>query len=107
MGPPDGGSPNPILKITDWKRMSTALEKTDTPSLNSISVDIRKTDEIDSATGALTNHVRTAVEKSRREVPAFLDRKKLLADVLEFIRAKNATLCRASAYPTAEHRSRA
>ncbi|GBP86522.1 hypothetical protein EVAR_69042_1 [Eumeta japonica] len=41
MGPPDGGRPNPTCKITDWKRVSTALEKIDTPPLNSIPDNIR------------------------------------------------------------------
>ncbi|GBP63304.1 Probable RNA-directed DNA polymerase from transposon X-element [Eumeta japonica] len=36
MGPPDGGRPIPFRKITNWKRVSTALEKIDTPNLNSI-----------------------------------------------------------------------
>ncbi|GBP67644.1 RNA-directed DNA polymerase from mobile element jockey [Eumeta japonica] len=49
MGPPDGGRPNLTCKITDWKRVSTALEKIDTPPLNSIPDNIRTTDEIDSA----------------------------------------------------------
>ncbi|GBP44567.1 hypothetical protein EVAR_75023_1 [Eumeta japonica] len=57
MGPPDGGRPIPIRKITNWKR-STALEKIDTPNLNSIPNDIASTDVIDSA-----NHVRTVVEE--------------------------------------------
>ncbi|GBP82724.1 Probable RNA-directed DNA polymerase from transposon BS [Eumeta japonica] len=104
MGPPDGGRPIPIRKITDWKRVSTALEKIDTPNLNSIPNDIASTDEIDFAIGALTNHVRTVVEESEREVPASSDRRK--PDILELIRAKTQ-LCRASAYPTPEYRSRA
>ncbi|GBP12380.1 RNA-directed DNA polymerase from mobile element jockey [Eumeta japonica] len=63
MGPPDGGRPIPFRKITNWKRVSTALEKIDTPNLNSIPNDIASTDEIDLAIGALTNHVRTVVEE--------------------------------------------
>ncbi|GBP35567.1 hypothetical protein EVAR_17429_1 [Eumeta japonica] len=57
--------------------------------------------------GALTNHVRTVVEESEREVPASSDRRKFPPDILELIRAKNAALRRASAYPTPEYRSRA
>ncbi|GBP86996.1 hypothetical protein EVAR_62256_1 [Eumeta japonica] len=98
MGPPDGGRPIPIRKITNWKRESTALEKIDTPNLNSIPNDIASTDEIDFAIGALTNHVRTVVEESEREVPASSDRRKFPPDILELIRAKNAALRRASAY---------
>ncbi|GBO98765.1 hypothetical protein EVAR_101277_1 [Eumeta japonica] len=64
MGPPDGGRPIPIRKITNWKRVSTALEKIDTPNLNSIPNDIASTDEIDLAIGALTNHVGTLVEEA-------------------------------------------
>ncbi|GBP60466.1 RNA-directed DNA polymerase from mobile element jockey [Eumeta japonica] len=66
MGPPDGGRPNPTCKITDWKRVSTALEKIDTPPLNSIPDNIRTTDEIDSAIGALTSHIRTVVKRCER-----------------------------------------
>ncbi|GBP93141.1 Probable RNA-directed DNA polymerase from transposon BS [Eumeta japonica] len=49
MGPPDGGNPNPTLKISDLKIVSTALEKIDTPSFNNIPDDISTTDKIDSA----------------------------------------------------------
>ncbi|GBP11388.1 Probable RNA-directed DNA polymerase from transposon BS [Eumeta japonica] len=107
MGPPDGGRPIPIHKITNWKRVSTALEEIDTPNLNSIPNDIASTDEINFAIGALTNHVRTVVEESKREVPASSDRRKFSPEILEFIRAKNAALRRTSAYPTSEYRSRA
>ncbi|GBP04260.1 RNA-directed DNA polymerase from mobile element jockey [Eumeta japonica] len=107
MGPPDGGRPIPIRKITNWKRVSTALEKIYTPNLNSIPNDIASTDEIDFAIGALTNHVRTVFEESEREVPASSDRRKFPPDILELIRAKHAALRRASAYPTPEYRSRA
>ncbi|GBP97267.1 hypothetical protein EVAR_49070_1 [Eumeta japonica] len=76
MGPPDGGRPIPIRKITNWKEC------------------------------ALTNHVRTVVEESEREVPASSDRRKFPPDILELIRAKTQ-LCAARAYPTPEYRSRA
>ncbi|GBP11678.1 Probable RNA-directed DNA polymerase from transposon BS [Eumeta japonica] len=68
--------------------------------------DIASTDEIDFAIGALTNHVRTVVEESEREVPASSDRRKFPPDILELIRAKTQ-LCAARAYPTPEYRSRA
>ncbi|GBP84111.1 Probable RNA-directed DNA polymerase from transposon X-element [Eumeta japonica] len=63
--------------------------------------------EIDFAIGALTNHVRTVVEENEREVPASSDRRKFPPNIFELIRAKNAALRRASAYPTPEYRSRA
>ncbi|GBP64384.1 Probable RNA-directed DNA polymerase from transposon BS [Eumeta japonica] len=107
MGPPDGGRPISTSKITDWKRESTAFEKIDTLPLNSIPDDMRTTEEIDHAIGALTSHVRTVVEKCERKVPASSDRRKFPPDILELIRAKNAALRRASAYPTPEYRSRA
>ncbi|GBP30567.1 Probable RNA-directed DNA polymerase from transposon BS [Eumeta japonica] len=59
MGPPDGGSPNPTLKITDWKKVSTALEKIDTPSFNSIPDDISTADEIDSAIDTLPTTIES------------------------------------------------
>ncbi|GBO99308.1 RNA-directed DNA polymerase from mobile element jockey [Eumeta japonica] len=107
MGPPDGGRPNPTCKITDWKRVLTALEKIDTPPLNSIPDNIRTIDEINSAIGALTSHIRTVVKKCEREVPASSDHRKFPPVILELIRAKNKALRRASAYPTPEYRSRA
>ncbi|GBP65362.1 hypothetical protein EVAR_52136_1 [Eumeta japonica] len=97
MGPPDGGSPNPTLKITDWKSVSTALEKIDTPSLNSIPDDISTTDKIDSAIGTLTNYVRTVVEKSGQKVLTSSDRRRLPTEVLELIGAKTQ-LCAARAH---------
>ncbi|GBP10396.1 Probable RNA-directed DNA polymerase from transposon BS [Eumeta japonica] len=90
MEPPDGGRPIPIRKITNWKRVSTALEEIDTPNLNSILNDIASTHEIDFPIGALTNDIRTMVEESEREVPASSDRRKFPPDILELIRAKNA-----------------
>ncbi|GBP61865.1 Probable RNA-directed DNA polymerase from transposon X-element [Eumeta japonica] len=107
MGPPDGGRPISTIKITDWKRVSTAFEKIDPPPLNSIPNDIRTTEEIDHAISALTSHVRTVIEKCERKVPASSDNRKFPPDILELIRAKNAALRRASAYPTPEYRSRA
>ncbi|GBP27106.1 hypothetical protein EVAR_16777_1 [Eumeta japonica] len=71
--------------------VSIEFEKIVTPSLNSIPDDISTTDEIDSAIGrAPTNHIRIVVEKSGREIPAFSDRRRLPANILELIRAKNA-----------------
>ncbi|GBP23741.1 hypothetical protein EVAR_13697_1 [Eumeta japonica] len=107
MGPPDSGRPVSTVKITDWKRVSTAFEKIDTPPLNSIPDDISTIEQIDHAIGALTSHVRSVVEKCEREVPASSDRRKFPPDILELIRAKNAALRRASAYPTPVYRSRA
>ncbi|GBP54729.1 Probable RNA-directed DNA polymerase from transposon BS [Eumeta japonica] len=68
--------------------------------------DIASTDEIDLAIGALTNHVRTVVEESEREVPASSDRRKFRR-YSRIDKSKNAALRRASAYPTPEYRSRA
>ncbi|GBP03474.1 Probable RNA-directed DNA polymerase from transposon BS [Eumeta japonica] len=107
MGPPDGGRPISTIKIIDWKRVSTAFEKIDTPPLNSIADDIRTTKQIDHAIGALTSHVRTVVGKYERKVPTSSDRRKFSPDILELIIAKNAALRRASTYPTPEYRSRA
>ncbi|GBP39901.1 hypothetical protein EVAR_83037_1 [Eumeta japonica] len=64
MGPPAGVCPKPTIKITDWKRVSTELEKVDTHALNNIPYAIETTDEIDSALRALTNHIRTMVKRS-------------------------------------------
>ncbi|GBP09468.1 hypothetical protein EVAR_76496_1 [Eumeta japonica] len=102
MGPPDGGRPISNIKITDWKRVSTAFEKIDTPPHNRIPDDIITIEEIDHVIGALTSHVRTVVEKCERKVPASSDRRKFPPDILELIKAKNAALRRASAYPTPE-----
>ncbi|GBP86172.1 Probable RNA-directed DNA polymerase from transposon BS [Eumeta japonica] len=82
-------------------------EKIDTPQRNSIPDDIKTTEQIDHAIGALISHVRTVVEKCERKVPVSSDHRKFPPDILELIRAKNKALRRASAYPTPEYRSRA
>ncbi|GBP89043.1 Probable RNA-directed DNA polymerase from transposon BS [Eumeta japonica] len=51
--------------------------------------------------------LRTVVKKCSREVPASVDRRKLPADAFELLRAKNAALRLAYAYPSRENRSRA
>ncbi|GBP27747.1 hypothetical protein EVAR_82796_1 [Eumeta japonica] len=86
--------------------MSTALEKIDTPNLNSIPNDIASTDEIDLAIGALTNHVRTVVEE-RAGGSGILGSPEVSARYSRIDKSKNAALRRASAYPTPEYRSRA
>ncbi|GBP24899.1 hypothetical protein EVAR_12563_1 [Eumeta japonica] len=95
MGPPDGGRPIPIRKITNGKECRPRRKST--LQTSSIPNDIASTDEIDLAIGALTNHVRTVVE-SEREVPASSDRRKFPPDILELIRAKTQ-LCAARAIP--------
>ncbi|GBP47039.1 RNA-directed DNA polymerase from mobile element jockey [Eumeta japonica] len=105
MGPPDGGRPIPIRKITNWKRVSTALEKIDTPNLNSIPNDIASPDEIDFAIGAFTDHVRTVVEE-RAGGSGILGSPEVSARYSRIDKSKNAAL-RARAYPTPEYRSRA
>ncbi|GBP42892.1 hypothetical protein EVAR_87271_1 [Eumeta japonica] len=56
-----------------------------------------------------THTLRIGVEigNNAREAPAFSNYRMFCADVLELIRAKNVDLRRASAYPTAEYKSRA
>ncbi|GBP88724.1 Nucleic-acid-binding protein from transposon X-element [Eumeta japonica] len=107
LGPPTGGFPKPMIKITDWKRVSTVLEEVDTPALNTIPDVIETTDEIDSSIKALTNYIMTVVKKHSWEVPASVDRRKLPADALELLRAKNAALRLAYVYPSREKRFRA
>ncbi|GBP10094.1 Probable RNA-directed DNA polymerase from transposon X-element [Eumeta japonica] len=94
-----GDCPPTVKTITNWQKVSIALEKIDTVILNSIPNDIVSTDDIDNAIGALTNHIRTVVDDSSRIVPANSDRKELPRDVRELIRAKNAALRLASKYP--------
>ncbi|GBP95558.1 Probable RNA-directed DNA polymerase from transposon BS [Eumeta japonica] len=62
--------------------------------------------DVDTAIGAL-QHIRPVVKRCQRKVPANSDRRGLSADIHELIRAKNAALRRASAYPTPEYRFRA
>ncbi|GBP82208.1 RNA-directed DNA polymerase from mobile element jockey [Eumeta japonica] len=107
LGSLTGDCPPTVKTITNWQKVSTALEEIDTPMLNNIPNDIVSTDDIDNAIGALTNHIRTVVDDSSRTVPANSDRKELPRDVKELIRAKNAALRRASKYPTCENRSEA
>ncbi|GBP26353.1 hypothetical protein EVAR_95526_1 [Eumeta japonica] len=72
----------PLVKtITNWQKASTALEEINNPILNSIPNDIVSTDNIDNATGALTNHIRTVVKNSSKVVPANSFSKELSSDV--------------------------
>ncbi|GBP43072.1 Probable RNA-directed DNA polymerase from transposon BS [Eumeta japonica] len=93
--------------ITNWQKVSAALEEIDTPILNNIPNDIVSTDDIDNAIGALTNHIRTVVESSSRTVPAKSGCRVPPRDAIELIKDKNAALRRAGKYPTCENRSRA
>ncbi|GBP44021.1 hypothetical protein EVAR_27190_1 [Eumeta japonica] len=99
LGSSTGENPNIATKtIIDWKRVSTALEEV-TPNLNVIPDDIVSNNDIDTAIGALTKHIRSVVKRCQRKVPANSDRRGLPADVRELIRAKNAALRRASIAP--------
>ncbi|GBP32233.1 RNA-directed DNA polymerase from mobile element jockey [Eumeta japonica] len=84
--------PPTIKIITNWQKVSAALEEIDISILNSIPNDIASTDDIDNAIGALTNHFRTVVESSSRTVSMTSDRRELPRDVIELIRDKNAAL---------------
>ncbi|GBP16386.1 Probable RNA-directed DNA polymerase from transposon BS [Eumeta japonica] len=105
VGPPDGEQPSKKKIITSWRKVSFLLEETDTPILNNIPDNIKTTDEIDHTIGALTNYIATVVENSSREVPAADSRRKLPEDVRVLLKAKNAAMRCASAYPTCENRS--
>ncbi|GBP14943.1 hypothetical protein EVAR_6595_1 [Eumeta japonica] len=63
--------------IIDWKRVSTALEKVDTPNLNVIPDDIVSNNDIDTTTRALTKHIRSVVKRCQKKVPANSDRRGL------------------------------
>ncbi|GBP20662.1 Probable RNA-directed DNA polymerase from transposon BS [Eumeta japonica] len=95
-----GGGTKPTIKVTEWKIVSTTLEEADTPALNNVPDITETTDEIDSAIGAFTNHIRTVVERSSWVVPVAIDRRKLPADAFELLRAKNVALCHAYVYST-------
>ncbi|GBP18029.1 hypothetical protein EVAR_16975_1 [Eumeta japonica] len=69
--------------------------------------DMILTDDIDNATGVLTNHIRTVVDDSSRVFLANSGCKELSRDVSELIRQKNFALRRARKYPTCENRSHA
>ncbi|GBP93200.1 hypothetical protein EVAR_24943_1 [Eumeta japonica] len=105
MGPLDGERPNPTRKITNWKRMSTALEKIDAPTLHSILNDISITEEIDFAIYDLNNHMRTVIEKCKREVLSSSDRRRLPPNIIELIRERTQ-LCAAHAHILLLNRAR-
>ncbi|GBP78980.1 hypothetical protein EVAR_58123_1 [Eumeta japonica] len=67
--------------IIDWKRVSTALEEVDTPNLNVIPDDIVSNNNIDTAIGALTKHIRSVVKRCQRKVHANSDRRGLSTNV--------------------------
>ncbi|GBP68400.1 hypothetical protein EVAR_38636_1 [Eumeta japonica] len=57
---------NGFKTITNWQKISTVLEEIDILILNSIPSDIVLTDDIDSAIGVLTNHIKTVVDDISR-----------------------------------------
>ncbi|GBP92318.1 hypothetical protein EVAR_65731_1 [Eumeta japonica] len=91
--------------IIDWNRVSTALEEVNTPNLNVIPDNIVFNNDIDIVIGILIKPIRSVVKRCQRKVPVNSDRRSLPAVVRKLIRAKNAALRRASAYPTLEYRS--
>ncbi|GBP55021.1 hypothetical protein EVAR_34496_1 [Eumeta japonica] len=72
--------PSDSKVIIDWKRVSTALEKVVTPNLNVILDDIVSKKDIDTATGALTKHIRTVVKNCQRKDR---DKTESIADSIE------------------------
>ncbi|GBP15054.1 hypothetical protein EVAR_6694_1 [Eumeta japonica] len=100
-----GEQPRKNEIIASWRKVSLLLEETDTLILNNIPDNMETTNEIDYAIGALSNNIETVVENSSREVPAADSRQKLPEDVHVLLRAKNAAMRRASAYPTCKPRS--
>ncbi|GBP19715.1 hypothetical protein EVAR_8875_1 [Eumeta japonica] len=60
LGPLIGDKLNPVKTITNWKKLSFALEKIDTPALRDIPNDIVLTDEINHSTGV--HHPRLLVK---------------------------------------------
>ncbi|GBP56387.1 Probable RNA-directed DNA polymerase from transposon BS [Eumeta japonica] len=95
------------IKIINWDKVTAALEIIDMPGLNNIPDDIVMPHDIDLAISALTDHIRALVDNCSRVVSVPSGPQKLPADVQELVRAKNAALRRASAYPTTEYRSTA
>ncbi|GBP24882.1 hypothetical protein EVAR_14216_1 [Eumeta japonica] len=83
------------------------LMEIDTHALNNIPDVIQTTDEIGNPIGALTNHIRKVVKRCSREAPAPVDRRKLPADALDLLRAKNVALRNAYVYSTRKNRSKA
>ncbi|GBP70962.1 hypothetical protein EVAR_48970_1 [Eumeta japonica] len=73
--------PIEIKTIIDWKRVSTAFEKVDTPNLNVVPDNIVSNNGIDTAIEALTKHIRSVLKRCQRKVPANSDRRGLPADV--------------------------
>ncbi|GBP95907.1 Probable RNA-directed DNA polymerase from transposon X-element [Eumeta japonica] len=104
LGPPAGGWPKPMIKSQTGKeyrpRLKSILPHNNIPDV------IETTDEIDSSIG-LSPTTSGRWSRSAREVPASVDRRKLPADAFELLRAKNAALRLAYAYPSRENRSRA
>ncbi|GBP55095.1 hypothetical protein EVAR_46392_1 [Eumeta japonica] len=93
LGSHAGDCPPSTKTITNWQKVSTALEEIDIPILNSIVNYIASTNDIKNAIGVLTSHIRTMVENSSRIVPGKSDREELARDgrsVVEVARCGSA-----------------
>ncbi|GBP23288.1 hypothetical protein EVAR_76002_1 [Eumeta japonica] len=104
LGPIYDDRPRDIKKL-QLKKVSIALEKIDTPALNKIPNDIESTNDIDNVIRALTSHITIVVNNCSRKVSVNSGHRKLPADVRKLMRAKNATLRRASAFCILVNRS--
>ncbi|GBP89847.1 hypothetical protein EVAR_66888_1 [Eumeta japonica] len=102
----DAGSRPPLLYrlphlqsiIRRFTTSQRGYSKVDTPNLDVIPDDIVSNDDIDTAIGALTKHIKEGSCELRSQGST---------RGRSGIRAKNAALLRASVYPTPEYRSRA
>ncbi|GBP46754.1 RNA-directed DNA polymerase from mobile element jockey [Eumeta japonica] len=84
--------PSDYKIITDWKKVSVALEEVDTPTLNKIPNDIESIYDINNAISALISHVTIVVGNSSRKFSVNYDDRKLPAYIRNPIRAENVAL---------------
>ncbi|GBP18100.1 hypothetical protein EVAR_12879_1 [Eumeta japonica] len=106
MGPPDGGRPIPIRKITNWKECRPRLRK----STLQTSIAFPMTSRLQTRLTCHRCSYQPRQDSGRGERAGgsgILGSPEVSARYSRIDKSKNAALRRASAYPTPEYRSRA
>lgn len=106
LGPDPGVSPPATRTVIDWQKLGEALKATHSPDLDRIPDDIATPSDVAVSIDALTNHVRTVISESSKQVPAEGDQRWTLPeDARLLLRAKRAALRAYSWCRTEENRA--
>lgn len=94
-----------LKKIVDWKKFNTTIQSTQSEYLTQIPDQIETASAAVAAASSLTNHIKSAIESSSREIPdTYQGRWELPEELRDLLRRKNAATRRYDRHPTVENR---